>query len=344
MNKHNNSHLISVQALRGLAALVIVIGHSIMEVQQVISGFPPLPFNFGFGVDIFFIVSGFVMALTHEKVLASNSPFTTFITKRAIRVIPLYWIYTSLMLLAIAAVPGELNNSQVSSKLIVCSYTFVPCVNHLGFFSPVLTLGWTLNYEMFFYLLFAISIINFLPGPFPYKLFALLALSYGLNLTIGGVWEFWGDPIIFEFFAGVLLAMLYKRIGLQPNAVLFAILTTIGVAFLVGLDDFELPRIISFGLPAALVSAAFIFLLPNNINGNLVKASAFVGDSSYSLYLSHPFSLAVTKLVWLRADPNLNHPEIYLPAAIFVSIFAGRISYLLLEIPITRGLSKATQA
>lgn len=334
--------LISIQALRSIAALCVVIGHAITEIHQAGRAFPQLPFNFGIGVDVFFVVSGFVMVLTGSKRPEALGASAEFLRRRIIRVVPLYWFYTSAMLLAIWLVPEQLNNGNMSPRLIACSYFFMPCLNESGLYSPVLALGWTLNYEMYFYLLFAIALIGHGGGAWFFRLWALLLISITTSAFVGGPWAFWGDPIILEFLAGAVLALLFLRLGSTPSVRGFLLsIASAAALYAFVTQDLE-SRALSLGLPAVLFCAGFILAFPQTWERPITRLSRFLGDSSYSLYLSHPFTLGICKIVWGKVDPDQSQPAAFLVVAVAACVLVARFSYVALERPFTDWLLDVT--
>ncbi len=161
------------------------------------------------GVDLFFVISGFIMWTTTET---SRRGPVRFWLARIVRIVPLYWIFTTLYVAAALITPESFYVVHLEAAHIVKSYLFVPATHpNLGLIAPVYTLGWTLNYEMFFYLLFGFCL--FVPSP---RLrFALLASAF-LLLVAGGllaqpqgaIARTYTDPIMLEFLAGVMLAIL----------------------------------------------------------------------------------------------------------------------------------------
>ncbi|WBU55851.1 acyltransferase family protein [Paracoccus sediminicola] len=326
-------HLVSVQLLRAIAATAVVFQHAQTEAVQSMAEFDPLGFDFGIGVDIFFIISGFVMWLSSSHLFGEPGGTGLFLKKRFQRVVPLYWVYTLGMLAAILLLPEKLNNPDASPGLVISSFLFFPYPNAIGEYTPVLALGWTLNYEMFFYALFAIALIL----PRRPGFLALCGLIFGFVLLwsvidIGPI-RFWGRPIIIEFLIGVVLARIYLRVGNRPGLPLFAIAVAAAFVAYRLLTPFE-SRLISLGLPSAIFSAAFIFFLPARLSGTLSGIARLGGDSSYTLYLSHPFTLAIVKIIWLRLDPGAAQPWAYIWAATLACVVAGYILYLLIEKPL----------
>ena len=334
--------LISIQALRSIAALCVVIGHAITEIHQAGHAFPQLPFNFVIGVDVFFVVSGFVMVLTGSKRPEAPSASAEFLRRRVIGVVPLYWFYTSAMLLAIWLVPDQLNNGSLSPQLIACSFFFMPCLNESGMYSPALALGWTLNYEMYFYLLFAIALIGHGGGAWFFRLWALLLASITASALVSGPWTFWGDPIILELLAGAVLALLFLRLGSAPSFWGFLLsIASAAALYAFVTQDLE-SRALSLGLPAILFCAGFILAFPRAWERPINRLSHYLGDSSYSLYLSHPFTLGICKIVWGKLDSGQSQPAAFLVVAVAACILVARSSYVALERPFTHWLLDAS--
>ncbi|MBA4490431.1 acyltransferase [Paracoccus sp. S1E-3] len=338
-------HLVSVQLLRAIAAAAVVFEHAQAEAGQTVAGFEHIPFDFGIGVDIFFIISGFVMWLSSAHLFGQPGGTATFLKKRFQRVVPLYWLYTLGMLAAIALLPDKLNNPDASAPMILSSFLFFPYPNMIGEYTPVLALGWTLNYEMFFYALFAVALL--FPRKFGFAVLAALILGFVAlwAVTTSGPVLFWGRPIILEFLIGVILARLYTEGGHRPNLILFA--AFVALAFVAyWLLQPSPSRLIRLGIPAAFFASAFIFFLPARLSGALKGIAKVGGDSSYTLYLSHPFTLAIVKIIWTRLDPAGAHPWAYVWWATLICILAAYVLYLLIERPLI-GLWKrrpATQA
>jgi peptidoglycan/LPS O-acetylase OafA/YrhL len=339
-NAAARSQLISIQLLRAIAALSVVVGHAITEIHQAGVSYPNLPVNFGIGVDIFFIVSGFVMVLTGGKLAGSRGAPLEFMWRRVIRVVPLYWLYTLAMLIAIWLFPSQLNNSSTSLRQVACSLLFLPCNDPVTGYHPVLSLGWTLNYEMFFYLLFAAALAFRPASAWFLRLWGLLLAALVAGAVLGGPFRFWGDAIILEFLAGAVIALLFQRFGSIRSATGFwvAVLTA-GVLYFTLTEGNE-SRFISLGLPAILFAAGFVFALPESLERRGAGFAHFFGDSSYSLYLSHPFTLALVKMVWSRLDSAHAYPTAYLVVSLSAAVVGARLSYVFLEKPLTLWLGR----
>ncbi len=144
----------NIQLLRALAALSVVITHTLHE-----TGAHEQTLNLGFGVDVFFVISGFIMAQTSLREFGMAGAPLRFFLRRLARVAPIYWLLTTLMLAGSLIAPSLLNVPTGGLGHIVASYLFIPDARGAGEMRPVLALGWTLNYEMFFYALFSLALL-----------------------------------------------------------------------------------------------------------------------------------------------------------------------------------------
>lgn len=204
-----------VQALRGLAAGLVVIDHALTF--AVGHGLPAEPttriaWALGdLGVAVFFVISGFIMVVaTPESVGLADA--SAFLRRRAIRVIPLYWICTAAAI-ALIGLGVWRSASPASVETIVKSALFIPYQDATGWPRPILGPGWTLNYEAFFYLLFAVSLL----APRRVGLFALIGLLCALSVAgvllapTDPVLRFYTAPWLLLFAAGVGLGAVHLR-------------------------------------------------------------------------------------------------------------------------------------
>ena len=155
-------HFSSIQILRGMAALFVVFFHvsemllQYTDRQGIFCRFASLWHTGAAGVDLFFIISGFVMVQSTRDKFQKNGSSSEFMLRRIIRIVPLYWLYTSVMLVLVL-LPFTLKNQVFSGWYTVASYLFIPVLNPAsGLDLPLLAPGWTLSYEMYFYLIFAL--------------------------------------------------------------------------------------------------------------------------------------------------------------------------------------------
>src|SRR5262245_34357477 len=190
-----HERLDSVQALRAIAAVVVVCNH-IPAIQ-----------NGAYGVDLFFVISGFIVC--H---VAAADP-GRFMAKRLIRVLPVYWLCTIALFALAGFAPQLMGATRADWTELAKSLFFVPYLKGSGHVYPLLYLGWTLNYEMMFYLLFALSLVvapkrpQWVAVPLLLGLFAL-----GQLVTFDSVpLRFWTGPIVIEFVFGIAAYGIWRR-------------------------------------------------------------------------------------------------------------------------------------
>ncbi len=154
--------------LRGVSAFCVVFEHSMFYARERLDSAIPV-WDFGrIGVFLFFAISGFVMVVTNPPG-SSDVPgnWRRFGLKRLIRVVPPYWLATTLKLGALVAVPATVLHAELAPGSTIASYFFLPTHNIDGKVQPLLGVGWTLLFEMLFYLLFTLALflrVNPRPG------------------------------------------------------------------------------------------------------------------------------------------------------------------------------------
>jgi exopolysaccharide production protein ExoZ len=317
----------SVQALRAFAALAVVLYH----VDFIGKG--------AFGVDVFFIISGFIMCY----VTASDR--SHFLAKRLIRILPLYWAAT-LGVFALALIAPKLLGATTASYAdLFRSLFFIPYEKEAGRVVPILFLGWTLNYEMLFYGIFALALTT-RNAPLTACVTIAALVAAGQLLPFDSVvWRFYTSPILYEFCYGIALYALWTRVHgrvrLPVGPAVFMALAALGPLVLVDVATDGPFRYIAWGLPAAVLVAA---VLSQQDRIRFAAGIVALGDASYSLYLLHPYAL--------KAFEKAFGPFSYLTltsaaaaaAAIAASVLGAVIVYRLFEKPASRYLRQALLA
>jgi len=271
----------NIQLLRFLAALMVVISHicsniTTLSTQPESGIWREVSVLGSYGVDIFFTISGFVIA---QSFIRNQRTPIEFAILRFFRIFPLYAIATGTFYLSHAFFPDLMQNSVVDNKLLFSSLTFTSDI--FGYSFPYLPQGWTLEVEVFFYLLFGIAIFVFqFSNKNPYRV---------ANFTVGllVICILLGAPfVMFEFILGIGLAITLDKSRFQKLLYLFLVF----VLALFGL--FKV--LVWFQNPQILVGALSTLLLYLVINSPEVKAklSYFLGDISYSVYLLHGMTIA----------------------------------------------------
>jgi exopolysaccharide production protein ExoZ len=342
MNQLRKVEIVSVQYLRAIAAIMIVLFH-IPFIHKV----PGVHVNgdshvLNAGVDIFFVVSGFIMWYTTRG--RKLSPYR-FMLNRLLRIVPLYWIVTILMLTILLLKPDLLKSSTFNSFHILSSFFFLPWP-HPVFSSeiwPLVIPGWSLNYEIFFYIIFCFSLSMTTGQSLVYQCTVfgaiLLSASFSGNYTIR---EFYGDAIILEFLLGVLLgALVTNGYRLSARKSLFLLAASIFLIFASSL--WHWPRFFQWGIPACGIVAGVVFYeLSHKVPQ--VKWLKTLGDASYSIYLLHGMLIALmvklSSSVGFENAISLSDRIMLTSMLIFLSCAVGVLSFFLIEKPLHSFLKK----
>lgn len=282
--------VVSIQYLRAVAAMMVVVHHLHLQLARL--GYDgSWPQWLPAGVDIFFVISGTIMWLTTAGRAVTPG---RFMAKRIVRIVPLYWLLTSVVVAVMVVLPAVLQTSRFALDHVVASYLFVPWRHPAtGLMEPALIPGWTLNYEMFFYLLFGLALALPAAARLAAVTAALLALVglQALEPRPGTALAFYSSSIVLEFACGMALAWAYRR-GLSLPAWAGALGVAAGFALLaLDLPDGTLPRLVQWGFPAVLIVAGAVSIERRHGMPRLAFAHV-LGDASYSLYLSHTIVLA----------------------------------------------------
>jgi exopolysaccharide production protein ExoZ len=337
-----NKRYEGIEVLRFVAALMVVVLHSTFYVHERLEPGFPVYGQGGNGVRLFFVISGFVMITSSQRLIEALHGWRVFAVKRIIRIVPLYWAVTSLKLAILLATPAVVLHSGADWGHIAKSYFFIPAKNPAGEISPFLGVGWTLNFEMFFYALFAVAMLT-RSRPIAFTAPVLVALSL-LSFVKTSDWPaplfFFCDPIVLDFLAGMLVARWAVRGARLPDGVSYAL----ALAGLVGLFgpwpfpgdatpagaflDSSIRTILSSSIVLAAVS------LEPRLSGRVPSAVLFMGAASYSLYLIHP--IVAPAVPHVLAGLGWKLPWLALPVSVAVACLAAAIAYRCFEMPVTR--------
>lgn len=292
----------SIQYLRGVAAMMVVFYHVFPQLQRMGFNYPEIT-AFSSGVDIFFVISGFVM--TYSTARNPQIDGLTFLKNRIIRIVPLYWFFTLLMGVLLVFAPAMAQSSKFDMPHFAASLLFIPAVHPvLGKLWPIVVPGWTLNYEMFFYLIFALALAG---GHRPRAQVTGLTLLVLLVLTlvpalspVRGVAAFYTRSLIMEFGYGMLLAEFFLRRPLGKSHWWWLAIAFGGIGLAVsGAGLGRIPQAILTGIPAALIVLGTLYV-PLDPKGAAERLAGLVGDASYSIYLSHYMAMSAIGQIWRR--------------------------------------------
>ncbi|MEO8553468.1 MAG: acyltransferase [Kofleriaceae bacterium] len=274
--------LYNLHVLRVIAALGVVYYHITSEAGL------DLEASIGSrGVDVFFVISGFIIAY-----IGSKKP-DQFLVRRLIRVVPFYWAATLFVFAVVLVAPNVLRTTTSDWKQLVASLLFIPRQPPGGEQFPTLVLGWSLNFEMFFYLWFALALkLKPNTAPIVCALFigAFCAVVHAAGLT-DPILTFWARPIVLEFAFGIAVYYLFAWDALKPpKAVLIALI--LGSLVMIGYGEYRwygYYRVIVAGIPSFVLVLSALLVEKHYRVTTQNKTMFLVGEASYIIYLIHPY-------------------------------------------------------
>ncbi|MEQ1954784.1 acyltransferase [Mesorhizobium sp. CN2-181] len=334
--------IVSLQYLRGIAAMMVVVFHAFDVFARFGAGDETEQFMVGLaGVDIFFVISGFIMWTMAEKAYPSPGEF---IRKRLIRIVPLYWALTLFLAAVALAKPDLLSTAVFDPAHFVASMLFIPWPHpKLDAAVPLLIPGWTLNYEMAFYLIFAVCLLISKRWRLLSLVGALTALAaIGPFMPQGGALGFYTDTLVLEFATGALLAWFWLRGFTMTPAMSLALVIAGFILLWLGVGS-TLPRIVSLGLPATMVVAGMVFA-EARLRKRPFQPLLMIGDASYSIYLSQGVALAVFTKLWTTAGFGGDgwQAAAFLAISVLIMTVGGIVLYLLIEKPMLAWMTYRT--
>ncbi len=343
--------LYGVQALRGLAALSVAWFH-ITGAAGFFAGHQGVPpydwiarIPWAAGVDVFFVISGFVIVYASTGLFARPGAAKDFLARRIARMVPLYWAATALLIAVVALTGVHLNSTHADDPpYVAASFLFVPWPRSSdGADLPLLSIGWTLNYEMFFYALFACCLGLTRRRASLAAVLALAAVvAYGALLhPVQPQLQFWTNGVILEFGLGIGLANLRLDGARAPGWVRLAMLLGGAATLLLGS---ETHRFLTFGLSAALVVGAAT-LGEERLSARTRGFCAWAGALSYPLYLTHAFPMRgmreICERLPIRGDGRI---VLYIVSTTVVSVAAAALAHRWIEVPAARMIRRHAQA
>jgi exopolysaccharide production protein ExoZ len=326
--------VVAVQMLRAIAATMVMFVHvdhelDIMHHARLGSDW------LSTGVDIFFVISGFIMWTSVER--HGDMSAGQFLRNRIIRIVPLYWLVTTAVILVALVMPQVLNTTKLQLPHVIASYLFLPARHPAApdVFWPVVVPGWSLNYEMLFYAVFALAIALSARSPrrrfglISGMLFAILLVA-DLTKSRIDVMNFYANPILLEFVAGVVLAIVWRmKIARRSWLWVLASIAGFGLLWLGTHSDVGFIAIL---IGASLIVTGAVFLPP--LRHNPLSA---LGDASYSLYLTHALTLGAFALLWQDYFSGLPW-QLFVLAGCAIAIIIAFCMYNFFELPVTAAL------
>lgn len=360
----------TVQALRALAAIAVLVCH-LHSIEATKAAGEPILSAFWItgaaGVDLFFVISGFIMVWVAGDTPKSGMGASRFLFARVARIYPLWWVFASVMALYFLVSYGQpWDPARISPDIeiglphLIKSYMLLPQAEH-----PVLGVGWTLIHEMYFYIIFAVILWGI---PARHRLTALTA--WGLVVTLGALAGLSGPfasdflKLIFhtmslEFLMGAWAAYAV-RAGLGTRfAPYTASLGTASLLLIFFSFDFTTGgrvlsplhlsepnvftlswgRTLCFGIPSALLLHGLVSLeTERGFGPRIPNFAVALGDWSYALYLSHVIVLSAIGRIYFGqifdAPEHRWDNAAFLFIATAAAISVSAITYYSIEKPI----------
>jgi exopolysaccharide production protein ExoZ len=340
--------LLSIQILRGLAAGSVVIAHTI-EHPQTMPNDDILTLGL-FGVIVFFAISGFIISHINSSEHSAGARFdpADFLVRRFFRLVPLYWACTLLTFFCALFLPSLFKNTTPDIGYFVNSMLFIPAAipGDPTDWRPLLKLGWSLNYEVFFYILFAaffwvattIRRTVLLTG-----LLGSMAMAAFFIEPASGILSFYLNFSLLAFIGGLWLAEAEKRrmfdrispLGIFVTAA--ASLGSLWMLFSLHFSDFAGFHGYIWLVIAALALVALALACESFIrDAGIIHLLVRLGDISYSLYLTHMFVVGFGWFVIKRLSLGEAATAIGMALIVVACILGASISYVVIEQPFNR--------
>lgn len=314
MNTRNQ--ILSIQILRAVAAWIVVLHHMGREFDSSFAEFFAQQGNFG--VDIFFVISGFVMYYIMEN---RDQDAKEFILNRLFRIVPAYWVATFFLIISRSLMPNEFHYTDWSVTSLISSLLFIPVDNPSGIGPfPPLVVGWTLNVEIFFYILLCFC---FLFGR-RWRFLVCCAILFCFPIIWDREW-FYGSVLgtrkLYEFVFGITIGFGYlnfqkAREWIQDRPWIGMSLIPPVVAFLY-LDRDGMRLLAAVGLVTA-----FLLLEPMFHDSKIVGVLTRMGEVSYSTYLLHYIVIGVVIFIFGRPTDAFTEVVEWLVLIVLVTGFS----------------------
>jgi exopolysaccharide production protein ExoZ len=337
----HKDRLLGIQYLRALAALMVAYYHVTLQIPaytRYLAATGRLQTDyFSEAVPVFFVISGFVMYIS-----AIDSKPLSFAWRRLARIVPLYWSLTLVIAVVALLAPGVLHHVIVSPAYLAKSLLFVPYRNPAaqGQMFPILGPGWSLDYEMFFYAVFALALL----APARWRLPGMCLVMLGLfgwgqlvpQVRAGVCGAVYTSPLLVTFATGMVIGWLYRRGSLRVHPAAACGLMAVGFVVLICSGIGEWAR--SGLAPASIVLGAVSLDARDAVpSWNFPRG---LGDASYSIYLAHLFAFDAVSRVWTRiASTGPISAVCFAVTSMALAVGLAFLTYRLIERPTLRLLS-----
>ena len=335
----------TLQYLRAFAALLVVFNHTwpAGEISRALS----LSGIGGFGVDIFFVISGFIMSYTlKETFISSKKTAIDFLIKRAIRIYPVYLILVTPYVLKYLVNAPHLGEALFSYTLIG-NLLLLPSFTNAPHYYPLLGVAWTLMYEMFFYFIYAAAIL--MTKNKRQAILSACALIFTMVLLVNlfelkGARLNWvnfqfmvGDTLMIDFILGACCFFILRAQWPLTLRIEYALAGVIGLTLVAeAMTHYGLPRLVTYGMPAFFVVLLLLQAGDFKAHSRCKKTLMLLGDASYSIYLLHVNFAFISRV--LTNNTRLNDDLIGITMSL-CAVSCGVLFHVKIEKPLTRKIS-----
>jgi exopolysaccharide production protein ExoZ len=351
----------SIQFLRAIAAILVAYAHSVTVQMRFSHSFQQdlfhLPGLGSTGVDIFFVISGFIISYSAGRYKGGGEG-VAFLSHRFKRINPVYYTVTVLSILLSLHPQLKDHSFLLTWTQIWKSIILLPVFDRTGFSGIILSQGWTLSFEWFFYLLFLATILSRTHHKERW-LMIMISTFVTAGLFLPGSdyrLHFISNPILLEFLLGVVIYWCYSRIRVPETTARILLFSGIALYILeIGTGfgsigdstrtvdgSLSLLRFFLWGIPAALLVSGCLFAEKNGSGSFILnnKLIDLLGNSSYSLYLLHFIVYDLCVALYLRVGFFMN-PDLAIFVQLALAITASVLFYKWVEAPLLRRLRKS---
>lgn len=328
--ERSGGRLDSVQILRAVAALAVVLFHlsGNLALQFDLTGRNPLSIG-RFGVDLFFAISGFIICYSSQR----DQRVGVFAAKRLARIVPLYWLLTFGVFGIALILPRLLNQTVADTLGLIKSLFFIPHEMPNGKVIPILSLGWTLNYEMFFYGIFAVSLLFRRRVEVAIAVLASAVLAGAFYRGDSVVLRFWLSPMLIEFIFGCCIFLLYKHRPAMLERMRWLWIAAVAALLVQMFVPVPLHRVIKQGIPSAFLLASLLSWQPKK--GLITAVGVELGNASYSMYLVHLYVIQFcAKIIAPHVDGTAAKVAAISGASLLCTVAASIFLYRRFEKPV----------
>lgn len=342
----SSQKLQSLEGIRAFAALAVVAFHASMQahLHGLSEQTDPILYYGKYGVQVFFVLSGFIIFYIHGNDLGDSSKVKNYLYRRWLRIWPLYAFLTIFQFVGKPILLGKEMDDPIK---VITSLLFLDLD-----VTPIITVGWTLVHEAFFYIVFAFLIVLGRKCSFWFLIVfsAMVIVVASMSSSGNHLTEFIFSPLRWYFIAGIAAALICKGAtsgNTRDARIGGGIITSL---FLIGLGAFilsgeatslamSLTRAAGIGIVMALVAIVDI-----HKKLNLPKFLVYLGSASYSIYLIHStvLDIGITALSKKMSDVVSDHLFLVMFVLSIFSVVAGILCHELCEKPLTKIVKKLT--